>query len=362
MARHTITLIPGDGVGPEVSDAARRAIEATGIDVEWEIHDAGLAVAEKVGDPLPASVLDSIRRNRVAIKGPLTTPVGKGMRSVNVALRRELDLFALVRPCKSYPGVRSRFEDIDLVIVRENTEDLYAGIEFAEGSDEALQAIDLIGRLSGRTIRRDSGISIKPISIFGTQRVFRFAFEWARENGRRKITAVHKANIMKHTDGLWLRVAEETAKEFPDIEFEDRIVDNMCMQMVQKPELYDVLVMPNLYGDILSDLGAGMIGGLGLAGGANMGDEIAVFEATHGSAPKYTGQNRTNPMAMMFSGVMMLRHIGETDAAVRLEKALADVIAEGREVTYDMKADRNDPSAVGTSQVADAVAAKLSAG
>jgi isocitrate dehydrogenase (NAD+) len=359
MARHTITLIPGDGVGPEVSEAARRAIDATGVDIAWEVHDAGLGVVEQYGEPMPAHVLDSIRRNKVAIKGPLTTPIGKGMRSVNVALRRELDLFALVRPCKSYPGVRSRFTDIDLVVIRENTEDLYAGIEFAEGSDEALELIDTIARLSGRDIRKDSGISIKPISVHGTQRIFRFAFQWARDNARRKITAVHKANIMKHTDGLWLRVAEEVATEFPDIAFEDRIVDNMSMQLVQKPELYDVMVMPNLYGDILSDLAAGLIGGLGLAGGANMGDEIAVFEATHGSAPKYAGQNKTNPMAMMFSGVMMLRHIGEAGAAQRLEQALAAVIAEGRAVTYDMKPDRDDPTAVGTSQVADAVAARL---
>jgi isocitrate dehydrogenase (NAD+) len=359
VARHTITLIPGDGVGPEVSEAARRAIDATGVDIEWEVHDAGLDVVEKYGKPMPDHVLASIRKNKVAIKGPLTTPVGKGMRSVNVALRKELDLYALVRPCKWYPGVRSRYESIDLVIVRENTEDLYAGIEFAEGEADTLELIDTVNRLAGKDIRRDSGISIKPISIFGTQRVFRFAFEWARANQRTKVTAVHKANIMKHTDGLWLRVAEQVAGEFPDIEFEDRIVDNMAMQLVQKPELYDVMVMPNLYGDILSDLCAGLIGGLGLAPGANMGDEIAVFEATHGSAPKYAGLNKTNPMAMMFSGVLMLRHLGDEDAARRLENALAEVIYEGRSVTYDMKPERDDPTAVGTSQVADAVVAKL---
>jgi isocitrate dehydrogenase (NAD+) len=359
MARHTITLIPGDGVGPEVSDAARRAIDATGVDIAWEVHDAGLGVIEKYGQPMPAHVLESVRRNKVAIKGPLTTPIGKGIRSVNVALRKELDLYALVRPCKSYPGVRSRYDDIDLIIVRENTEDLYAGIEFAEGESDTLELIDTINRLAGKDIRRDSGISIKPISVYGTQRVFRFAFAWAKANGRHKVTAVHKANIMKHTDGLWLRVAQAVAEEFPDVEFEDRIVDNMAMQLVQKPELYDVMVMPNLYGDILSDLAAGLVGGLGLAPGANMGDEIAVFEATHGSAPKYAGQNKTNPMAMMFSGVLMLRHIGELDAADRLEHALADVIAEGTSVTYDMKPNRDDPTAVGTSQVADAVAAKL---
>ena len=359
MARHTITLIPGDGVGPEVSEAARRAIDATGVDIEWEVHDAGLGVIEQYGQPMPGHVLDSIRKNKVAIKGPLTTPIGKGIRSVNVALRKELDLYALVRPCKWYPGVRSRYESIDLVIVRENTEDLYAGIEFAEGEPDTLELIDTVNRLAGKDIRRDSGISIKPISIFGTQRVFRFAFQWARANGRTKVTAVHKANIMKHTDGLWLRVAEQVASEFPDIEFEDRIVDNMAMQLVQKPELYDVMVMPNLYGDILSDLCAGLIGGLGLAPGANMGDEIAVFEATHGSAPKYAGLNKTNPMAMMFSGVLMLKHLGEEEAARRLEGALAEVIYEGRAVTYDMKPNRDDPTAVGTSEVADAVVAKL---
>ncbi|HZU77475.1 MAG TPA: isocitrate/isopropylmalate dehydrogenase family protein [Dehalococcoidia bacterium] len=359
MARHTITLIPGDGVGPEVSEAARRVIDATGADIEWEVHEAGLGVMERHGEPMPRHVLDSIRKNRVAIKGPLTTPVGKGIRSVNVALRKELDLFALVRPCKWYPGVRSRYQDIDLVIVRENTEDLYAGIEFAEGDASTLELIDVIGRLGDREIRRDSGISIKPISVWGTQRVFRFAFQWAIDNGRRKVTAVHKANIMKHTDGLWLRVAEEVSREFPQVEFEDRIVDNMAMQLVQKPELYDVMVMPNLYGDILSDLCAGLVGGLGLAPGANTGDEIAVFEATHGSAPKYAGQNKANPMAMMLSGVLMLRHIGERDAGDRLEAAVARVVADGRSVTYDMKPQRDDPTAVGTSQVADAVIAAL---
>ncbi|MFN2581309.1 MAG: isocitrate/isopropylmalate dehydrogenase family protein [Candidatus Dormibacteria bacterium] len=356
MAAHRITLIPGDGVGPEVSNAARRVIDATGVDIEWDVLDAGLGVMDAHGgDPMPAHVLESIKRNKVAIKGPLTTPVGTGIRSVNVALRRELDLYALVRPCKSYRGVRSRFENIDLVIVRENTEDLYAGIEFAEGEPQTRELIDTIERLGGRRIRDDSGVSIKPISVFGTRRVFRFAFRWARDNGRRKVTAVHKANIMKHTDGLWLRVAREIAQEFTDIEFEDRIVDNMAMQLVQKPELYDVMVMPNLYGDILSDLCAGLVGGLGLAPGANTGDEIAVFEATHGSAPKYAGQNKANPMAMMLSGVLMLRHIGEREAGDRLEAAIAEVIADGTDVTYDMKPDRDDPTAVGTSQVADAV-------
>jgi isocitrate dehydrogenase (NAD+) len=359
MARHTITLIPGDGIGYEVSEAARRVIDATGVDIEWDVQNAGLDVVAEFGQPMPDHVLESIRKNRVAIKGPLTTPVGKGFRSVNVALRRDLDLFALVRPCKSYPGVRSRYSDVDLVIIRENTEDLYAGIEFAEGEPATLELIETIGRLGERPIRADSGISIKPISVGASQRIFRFAFKWAIDNGRHKVTAVHKANIMKHTDGLWLRVAEEVAKEFPQIEFEERIVDNMTMQLVQKPELYDVMVMPNLYGDILSDLCAGLVGGLGLAPGANIGDDIAVFEATHGSAPKYAGKNVANPMAMMLSGVLMLRHIGEKDAGDRLEAAIATIIAEGKSVTYDMKPNRDDPTAVGTSQVADAIIAEL---
>jgi isocitrate dehydrogenase (NAD+) len=359
MARHTVTLIPGDGIGYEVSEATRRVIDATGVDIEWDVQNAGLDVVEQYGQPMPDHVLASIRRSKIAIKGPLTTPVGKGIRSVNVALRRELDLFALVRPCKSYPGVRSRYRDVDLVIVRENTEDLYAGIEFAEGEAATHELIDAIERLGNRRIRADSGISIKPISVGATQRVFRFAFKWAIDNGRHKVTAVHKANIMKHTDGLWLRVAEDVAKEFPNVEFEERIVDNMAMQLVQKPELYDVMVMPNLYGDILSDLCAGLVGGLGLAPGANTGDDIAVFEATHGSAPRYAGKNVANPMAMMLSGVLMLRHIGEKDAGDRLEAAIAKVIADGTAVTYDMKPSRDDPTAVGTSQVADAVIGEL---
>jgi isocitrate dehydrogenase (NAD+) len=317
---------------------------------------------EEYGTPLPDHVLESIRRNKVAIKGPITTPVGKGIRSVNVALRKELDLFALFRPCKSYPGVRSRYTDIDLVLVRENTEDLYAGIEFQEGTTEAQQVIDFINSMQEKKIRDDSGITIKPISIFGSRRVVRAAFNYARDNDRKKVTAVHKANIQKFTDGLFLHVAQEVAKEYPDIEFEDRIVDNMCMQLVQKPEMYDVMVLPNLYGDIVSDLGAGLIGGLGLAPGANVGDEIAVFEATHGSAPKYAGQNKMNPMAMLLSGVMMLRYLKELEGAQRLENAIASVIAEGKNVTYDMKADRNDSTSVGTSQVADAIIEQLKAG
>jgi len=361
LAAHRVTLIPGDGVGPEVSEATRRVLDATGVEFDWDVQDAGLGVMEKYGTPMPDHVLESIRRNKVAIKGPLTTPIGKGIRSVNVALRKELDLYALVRPCKSYPGVRSRYDNIDLIIVRENTEDIYSGIEFQEGKPETERMIKEISAATGKAIRPDSGLSIKPISVTASARIVNFAFNYARSHGRRKVTAVHKANIMKFTDGLFLSVAEEIAKEHPDIQFNDRIVDNMSMQLVQNPREYDVIVMPNLYGDILSDLAAGLVGGLGLAPGANLGDEIALFEATHGSAPKYAGTNRINPMAMMLSGVMMLRYLEATYAANMLEGAIAETIREGRDVTYDMKADRNDPSAVGTSQVADPVVCRLEA-
>jgi isocitrate dehydrogenase (NAD+) len=314
---------------------------------------------EHGGNPLPDATLDSIRANGVALKGPITTPVGGGFRSVNVGLRKSLDLYAQVRPCKSYPGVRSRFEDVDLVIIRENTEDLYAGIEYEQGTPDAEELIAWIESKGGNLRWKDAGISIKPISVTGTRRIFEFAFDYARKLGRRKVTAVHKANIMKFSDGLWLHVAREVAAENPDVEFDDRIVDNMCMQLVQRPEEYDVLVLPNLYGDVLSDLCAGMIGGLGMAPGANFGDNAAVFEPTHGSAPKYAGQNKVNPMAQLLSGVLMLRHLGENDAAQRLETAIADVIREGESVTYDMKPSRDDPTAVGTSEVADAIIDKL---
>jgi isocitrate dehydrogenase (NAD+) len=358
---HRVTLIPGDGVGPELTEATRRVLEATRVEFDWDVQDAGADVVDTFGTPLPEHVLESIRANTVAIKGPITTPVGTGFRSVNVALRKELELYCCLRPCKWYPGVRSRYENVDVVICRENMEDLYAGIEFEEGQSETKELIEFLSKLSGRTIREDSGISIKPISVGGTQRITRFAFDYARRYGRKKVTAVHKANIMKFSDGLFLATAREVAQEFPDVEFEDRIVDNLCMQLVQRPEEYDVLVLPNLYGDIVSDLCAGLIGGLGVAPGANIGDDAAVFEATHGSAPKYKGQNKVNPMAMMFSGVLMLRHLAEGEAADRLERALAAVIAEGRSVTYDMKPARDDPPAVGTSRVADAVIEKLGA-
>jgi isocitrate dehydrogenase (NAD+) len=314
---------------------------------------------EHGGNPPPEHVLDSIKRNGAALKGPITTPVGTGFRSVNVALRKTLDLFAQVRPCKIYPGVRSRYERVDLVVVRENTEDLYAGIEFEQGSSDASELIGWLAARGQPGVREDSGLSLKPISVSGTRRIVEFAFDYARRNGRRKVTAVHKANIMKFTDGLYLRVAREVAEENGDVEFEDRIVDNLAMQLVQRPEEYDVLVCPNLYGDMVSDLAAGLIGGLGVAPGGNFGTQAAVFEPTHGSAPKYTGQNKVNPMAMMLSGVMMLRHLDEREAADRLESAIAGVIAEGKSVTYDMKPRRDDPTAVGTSEVADAIVEQM---
>ena len=356
-------LIPGDGTGPELTEATRRVLEATGVEFEWEVREAGADVMDKHGgNPLPPDVLDAIRETGVALKGPITTPVGGGFRSVNVALRKELDMYAQVRPCKTYPGVRTRFEDVDLIVVRENTEDLYAGIEYEQGTAEAEELIGWIEAHGGQLRNRDAGISIKPISITGTRRIVQFAFDYARRNGRRKVTAVHKANIMKFSDGLYLRVARRVAEENSDIEFDDRIVDNMCMQLVQRPEEYDVLVLPNLYGDVLSDLCAGMIGGLGLAPGANYGENVAVFEPTHGSAPKYAGQNKANPMAEMLSGMLMLRHLDEHDAADSLERAIAGVIREGKSVTYDMKPTRTDPTAVGTSEVADAIIEKLGAG
>jgi len=354
---YKITLIPGDGVGPEVSEATKRVLEATGIDFKWDVVYAGADAEEKFGAVLPDATLQSIRKNKVALKGPVTTPVGSGFRSVNVALRQELDLYACLRPCKIYPGAPTAFTDVDIVVVRENTEDLYSGIEFEKGKAETARLRQLVAETTGNKVREDSGISLKVISEAASRRIVRFAFEYARAYQRKKVTAVHKANILKFSDGLFLASAREVAKDYPDIEFEDRIVDNMTMQLVRRPQQFDVLVLPNLYGDIISDLCAGVVGGLGLAPSANLGDEIAVFEATHGSAPKYKGQNKVNPMAMMLSGVMMLRHLGETKAAERLEKAVAGVIAEGKNVTYDMKPD--GARAVGTSQVADAIIEKL---
>lgn len=356
---YNITLIPGDGIGPEISEAMKKVVEATGVQIQWEIQNAGEEVYLKEGNPLPERVIESIKKNKIAIKGPVTTPVGTGFRSVNVSLRQALDLYACVRPCKSFKGAKTLYDNIDLVIVRENTEDLYAGIEFKKNEPETLDLIRFIEEKSGKKIREDSGISIKPISVFGSERIVRFAFEYARKNGRKKVTAVHKANIMKHSDGLFLEVARQVATNYPDIEFEDKIVDNMCMQLVQKPELYDVLVLPNLYGDIISDLAAGLIGGLGLAPGANIGDEYAVFEPTHGSAPKYKGLNKVNPFAIILSAVMMLKHLGEEKAANKIEKAVAEIIEEGKFVTYDMKSPDNQVPPVGTQEVAEALVKKI---
>src|SRR5919112_608632 len=331
---YDVTLIRGDGTGPELVEATRRVLEATGVQFNWDVVEAGVDIMESAGTPLPPNVLESIRRHKVALKGPITTPIGTGFRSVNVALRKELDLYACIRPCKLYKGVRSRFDNVDLVIVRENTEDLYAGVEWAVDTAEAKRIIDMA---EGK-IRQDSAISIKPISRTGTRRIVKSAFDYAIENGRKKVTAVAKANIMKFTDGLFYEVAREVAKEYEGrVEYDEWLVDAMCMQLVQRPENYDLLVMENLYGDIRSDLAAGLVGGLGVAPGANIGEDSALFEATHGSAPKYKGQNKVNPTALILSGLLMLRYLKETEAANRLEKAVSDVIAEGKDVTYDMK-------------------------
>jgi isocitrate dehydrogenase (NAD+) len=358
---YRVTFIPGDGTGPEIMEAARRVWEATGVQFDWDVQQAGADQMERYGTPLPEPTLASIRKNQVAIKGPITTPIGSGFRSVNVGLRQELNLYACLRPCKTYPGVRSRYEGIDLVIVRENTEDLYAGIEFEMGTPETKDLIGWISAHAKKDILPDSGISIKPISVSGTQRIVRYGFEYARANNRKRVTAVTKANIMKYTDGLFMHVAEEVAKEYPDVAFSTILVDNLAMQLVQNPQQFDVLVLPNLFGDIISDLCAGLVGGLGMTPGANIGEGVAVFEPTHGSAPKYAGMNKVNPMAEILSGILMLRHLGERSAADRLESAVAAVIREGKSVTYDMKPTKDDPSAVGTSQVADALIEKLRA-
>lgn len=357
---HKITLIPGDGIGPEVTEAAKRCIVATGVKIDWETCLAGGDALDKHGDLLPQSTLDSIKRNKVALKGPIITPIGEGFRSVNVAIRQVLDLYACLRPAKSYPGVKSLYKDIDLVVVRENSEDLYAGIEFEEGQPQTKGLIKKIEEASKKKIRPDSGISIKPISEFASRRIVKFAFEYAIEYRRKKVTAVHKANIMKFTDGLFLKTAREVAKDYAGkIIFEEAIVDNMVMQLVKSPQEYDVLVLPNLYGDIISDLCAGLIGGLGIAPGGNYGDNMAVFEAVHGAAPKYKGKNLVNPTAMILSGVLMLRYLKEEQAADKLENAIREVITEGKSVTYDLKPQRDDPTAVGTQEMADAIIQRL---
>ncbi|MSR48146.1 MAG: isocitrate/isopropylmalate dehydrogenase family protein [Planctomycetes bacterium] len=357
---HNVTLIRGDGIGPEVAEATRRVVNATGVKIDWDIQDAGVDVHAREGTPLPERVKESMKRNKVCLKAPITTPVGTGFRSVNVELRKLFDLYACLRPCRTYQGVRSRYDKIDLVIVRENTEDLYAGIEFKRDTPEAARIIEVIKELSpGAKIREHAGISIKPISVEGARRIVEFAFDFAEKNGRKKVTAVHKANIMKFTDGLFLEVAREVATKHPKIEFEDRIVDNMCMQLVQYPERYDVLVLPNLYGDIISDLCAGLIGGLGVAPGANIGLNGAMFEAVHGSAPKYANQNKVNPTALILSGALMLEYLGEKLAADRVQKACAAVIADGKDVTYDMRTAGDSRKPVGTKEMADAIIARL---
>jgi len=387
---HKVTLLPGDGVGPEIAEATRKCVEATGVKIDWDVQECGIEVIEAKSG-VPASVLESIRANKVALKAPITTPIGKGFRSVNVYLRQELGLYACVRPCKTYKGVRTFFDacNVDLVIVRENTEDLYAGVEFKAGEPVTEQLIAQINAVAtGKKISTDpksTGISIKPMSVEGTTRIADYAFKYAVENKRKSVTSISKANIMKFTDGLWYDVTRTVANSYKvkhewadlaenvppspsanadkldasNITYMERLIDNMCMQLVQKPEQYDVLVMGNLYGDILSDLCAGLVGGLGVAPGANIGVDGAIFEATHGSAPKYKGQNKVNPTALILSAKLMLEHLGEAKAAAKLEQAVAEIIAEGKDVTYDMKADRNDPTAVGTQQMAEAICRRI---
>jgi isocitrate dehydrogenase (NAD+) len=359
MATYQITLIPGDGIGPEVASATRTVLDATGIEFEWDVQQAGSDAMDQTGELLPEATLASIRRNGIGLKGPITTPVGSGFRSVNVGLRQALELYANLRPGKTIKGVQSTFDDIDLVIVRENMEDTYAGVEFDTGTEDAAEVIEAINARSERQVARDAAISIKMITPEGSRRIVEYAFDYAKKNGRRKVTAVHKANIMKYTDGLFLTVARDVAQSHPEIAFEDRIVDNMCMQLMQKPDQYDVLVMPNLYGDIVSDLVAGMVGGLGVAPGGNIGKDVAVFEPIHGSAPSHAGKNEANPTAMLLSGALMLRHLGEVDTAVRVESAVESVIAAGEKVTYDLRADRDPSKAATTSEMAEAIANAL---
>ena len=330
--KRTITLLPGDGIGPEITEAAKIAVAASGAQIRWEVMPAGEDAFGKYGTPLPEETIESIRKNKVALKGPITTPVGKGFRSVNVYIRKKLDLYACLRPCKSYGVKDIPFPGVDLVIVRENTEDLYAGIEFEKGDPK----IKELSGLTGYKFLPDTGISIKPISQAASERICRFAFDYALKNKRKKVTGVHKANIMKFSDGIFLDAFRKTAANYPDIESEDRIVDNMAMQLVKKPQLYDVLVLPNLYGDIISDLCAGLVGGLGLAPGANIGDDIAVFEPTHGSAPKHAGKNRINPISMILSAALMLKYVNEDEAALKIEKSVRELIKKGDTLTYDL--------------------------
>lgn len=355
MAVYDVTMIPGDGIGPEVAEATRRVLEATGVQFNWEHRDIGLTALEKHGDLLPQETLDSIRKNRIGIKGPTTTPIGEGFRSVNVGLRQELGLYANLRPGKTIKGVQSTFSDVDLVVVRENLQGMYSGVEFDAGKPETAEVIAKINELNAKKVDPSAAISIKIITEEATRKIATFAYEYARANKRKKVTIVHKANIMKFADGLFLRTAQDVAAKYPDIETNDRIIDNMCMQLMQKPDQYDVLVMANLYGDIVSDLVAGMVGGLGVAPGGNIGEDVAVFEPIHGSAPTHAGKNEANPTAMILSGAMMLRHLGELDAAVKVEKAVEHIIGEGKYVTYDLRADRDPAKAVGTKEMTDAL-------
>jgi isocitrate dehydrogenase (NAD+) len=357
---YRITLIPGDGIGPEVVEAARRAVEATGVTVAWDHQEMGAGIFARTGDPLPASTLASIRTTGVALKGPVETPVTSGMRSVNLALRRELELFACVRPCRLYPGVPASYDAVDLIVVRENIEDMYTGIEFEEGTPATTELIRFVSETSGREMRPDTGISVKTISAFGSERIVRFGFDLAIGRGRTKVTVGHKANIMKYTDGLFLDVARQVAAEHSQITFEERIIDALCMQLVQAPERFDVLVLPNFYGDVVSDVAAGLIGGLGVAPGGHVGESAAVFEATHGTAPRLAGTNRANPVGVTLSAAMMLRHIGETDAGDRLESAVAAVLVDGLHLTDDLRMPGDDRPPATTLQVADAVIAELS--
>ena len=356
---HRITLIPGDGVGPEVVEAARRVVAATGVEVDWDRQDMGAGAFSRSGDPLPPATLASLRATRVALKGPIETPITSGLRSTNMALRQGLDLYANVRPCRRYPGVPSPYGDVDVVVVRENTEGMYTGIEIEMGTPAAAELIAFIDERTGRRVQADAGISVKDISEFGSERIVRFAFEWARDHGRHAVVAAHKANIMKFSDGLFLEVARRVAEAYPSIAFGDRIIDALAMQLVQAPDRFDVLVLPNMYGDLVAELCAGLIGGTGVAPGAHFGDDLAVFEATHGTAPGLTGTNRANPVGVILSAGMLLRHVGEGDAAARVDAAVAAVLAEGVDVTADLRDPDDDRPAAGTFQVAEAVAARV---
>ncbi|HOK55771.1 MAG TPA: isocitrate/isopropylmalate dehydrogenase family protein [bacterium] len=354
---YKITLIPGDGIGPEITEVAKKCIEATGVEIEWDVKMAGEECIEKFGTPIPEDTIKSIEENKICLKGPITTPVGTGFRSINVFLRQYFNLYVCLRPFKIYKGARTKYENVDIVLIRENMEDLYAGIEFEKGKEDTYELIGFIEKKRNVKLSKNTGISIKPISVENSEKIVRFGFEYARKNNRKKVTVVHKANIMKYSDGLFLEVANKISQEYPDIEYEDKIVDNMAMQLVQKPEIYDVIVCPNLYGDILSDLCAGLVGGLGLSPGANIGEDIAIFEPTHGSAPKYKGQNRVNPSAMILAGILMLDYLGETEASDKIERALAEVIEEGKFVTYDFK--NPNEECVGTIEMGKAIIKKM---